>query len=124
MLTADFVELAAVRASFGFLVARWRLTQGELGSLLSVPDAPSAGRVLPDGLDASAETRMRLLLRLDRAIAAMCDDADVGALLREPERHGAPRPLDDLADLGLLRAAVGVAEGCGTDRTHLGAAAR
>ncbi len=110
MLTAEFVELAAVRASFSHLVARWRLTQGELGHLLSRSPVSSSGRVLPDELGPSGETRVRLLLRLDRALARMCDGADVGGLLRSPDPTTGHAPLDDLDDLAVLRAVVRLAE--------------
>ena len=111
MLDVNDAELMAVRSSFCLLVARWRLTQSEVRDLLGEPSERFlAGRVLPDVLGHDAETRMRLLLRLESALNHLADGADVSAQMRSNQFGAGVTPLAALSSLADLRAAVRLAE--------------
>lgn len=110
------VELAAVRRAFCMLVARWRLTQAELRTLLSSADvAAPPGRVLPDDVDAEGERRMRLLLRLDAAFARLTAGGDVGARLRGWRAAKEEGPLGFLSDARSLWVVTVMAERAAQD---------
>lgn len=112
MIDTDTTDLMAVRSSFCFVIARWRLTQSEIAMLLgSTAGAVPAGRVLPDLLDSAAERRLRLLIRLDRAFERICADDDVAVRIRTPNcLANGVTPLEALADERVLRATIGMAE--------------
>lgn len=112
MIDTDTADLMAVRSSFCFVIARWRLTQSEVAMLLGSTAGPvSNGRVLPDLLDSAAERRLRLLIRLDRAFDRMCADDDVAVRIRTPNfLENGVTPLEALADERVLRAAIAIAE--------------
>ncbi len=111
MLDVNDAELAAVRSSFCMLVARWRLTQVEIRDLLGEHSGLFVeGRILPDVLGRDAETRMRLLLRLEGALEHLAEGADVCAQMRSNRLGAGPTPLSTLSSLAVLRAAVRLAE--------------
>ncbi len=105
-------ELAAIRSRFCLVVARWRLSQAELRSILGESAGPvEQGRVLPNVLDSNAEQRMRLLVRLDSALHGRSTVDDFAIRLRETgSLMDGPTPLEMLADLADLRLAVALAE--------------
>ena len=106
----DEAELIGVRARFCGVVARWCLTQRELGALLGVDPAASIarGRVLPDVLDVRGETALRLLVRADHGLGAiMPEDGRVARWIREPAPvYDGATPLEAMGDLATLRAIV------------------
>jgi hypothetical protein len=111
MLDVDDAELTAVRGSFCMLVARWRLTQGEVRDLLGEHSNRFVeGRVLPDVLGHESETRMRLLLRLESALEHLAAGADVCAQMRSNRFESGITPLAAISSLPALRAAVRLAE--------------
>ena len=111
MIDVNDAELAAVRSSFCMLVARWRLTQGEVGDLLGDESSRFLeDRVLPDVLGHEAETRMRLLLRLAAALEHLAGGADVSAQMRSDPFGAGVTPLTVLSSLDELRAAVRMVE--------------
>jgi hypothetical protein len=118
MLDVDEIELTAVRNAFCMLVARWRLTQSEVRDLLGETSCRQLeGRILPDVLSADAETRVRLLLRLDSALERLAQGADVAAQLRSDRSGAGATPLAMLGSLPVLRSAVRSAEReCRDDR--------
>ena len=78
MTNPDDVELAAIRSSFCFVIARWRLTQSEVAMLLGQTHRTiPTGRILPDVLDKAAERRLRLLVRLDQAMEHIAPGGDI-----------------------------------------------
>lgn len=111
MLDVNDAELTAVRSSFCMLVARWRLTQGEVRDLLGEhSNGFVEGRILPDVLGHESETRMRLLLRLESALEHLAAGADVSAQMRSNRFEAGVTPLAALSSLPALRAAVRLAE--------------
>lgn len=111
MLDVNDVELAAVRSSFSMLVARWRLTQSEVRELLGDDTGRFVeGRILPDVLGHDAETRVRLLLRLEGALERLAAGADVSKQMRSARFGAGVTPLAALSSLPFLRAAVRSAE--------------
>ena len=112
MINANDAELLAVRSSFCFTVARWRLGQSDLANLLGETTAVfGRGRVLPDTLDAAAETRIRLLVRLDQALSFLMPGDDVGRRLRDGTALGGILPrLAAFHDMRALRGALRTAE--------------
>lgn len=113
MLNADEAELAAVRRAFCLLMARWRLTQGEVRRLLGVSDELPRNKVLPDVLNVDFETRVRLLLRLDQALQQLYPEADIGSQLRSSLVSSDFPSLDALHDLSALRSAIVFADEAG-----------
>jgi hypothetical protein len=112
MIDAGDVELKAVRAEFSLLIARWRLTQAELQSLLGADASEfTSGRVLPDVLDRSGETRLRLLLRLDVAFQRLGLELQITSYLRGPaELNDEISLLDSLSNLQVLRRTIAMVE--------------
>lgn len=109
-IDAGELELAAIRRQFCNVIARWRLTQAELRSILGQCVDPIAeGSVLPSRLNADAERRMRLLVRLDNALDKHSPDRDVALMMRQADSFG-HIPLELLAELTDLRLAVALAE--------------
>ena len=113
MMDASNAELTAIRGEFCLLVARWRLTQVELHALLGGGSSPIAeGRVLPDVLVDDAERRMRLLLRLDKALQQLAPDLEVAVCLRDQTGQAdGLTPLDSLRDILQLRRTLARVEG-------------
>ncbi len=118
MISTDDVELLAVRSSFCFLVARWRLTQSDVAKLLGETAGPfPQSRILPDVLDSPAESRMRLLIRLDQALTHLTPDDDIAMRLRDGSAmEGSSTTLDALHNELTLRAAIRIAEKLIEDR--------
>ncbi len=105
-------ELLAIRSQFCLLVARWRLTQADLSVILgeTIGSFPK-GRILPDWINANAEQRIRLLVRLDDALRHRSKDGDITAAPREVNLlESGTVPIHLLADLRALRAAIAWAE--------------
>lgn len=105
-------ELIAVRSRFCCLVARWRLTQAELTSLLGAKSSTFAQSwILPDSLDDNGEHRLRLLLRLDDVLQQLEPDEDIGIRLRDRSGQTDGRsPLEAFGDLRELRGAIAYLE--------------
>lgn len=81
------------------VVARWRLTQAEVRSLLGLTRS-ACSEIVPGHLDAAAEWRADLIVRVDRALfAAFGDVAEVCAWVRSPSRAlGSRTPLEAMAN--------------------------
>lgn len=111
MLDCGAIELAVIRREFSHLIARWRLTQSEVRDLLGEEQEHLVAEcIVPGVLGRDAETRVRLLLRLDAALECLAEGAEVAGVVRSNRFAGGTSLLSTLSSLPDLRAAVRLAE--------------
>lgn len=115
MLRADVAsgDVAADRRAFMTIVARWRLTQAEVGRLLGI-DHRAARGVVPGDLDEAAAERLRLVVAVDAALRGGPRRSSEAEWLRAPSRaFDGTTPLVAMADVANLRALAAICGGVG-----------